>query len=417
MTTDLDPRLEDAARRRLTRLLDAIDVGPAPVTPRATADPARSIDPSGPFDPFDPIDPSGPIDPFGASAPGVPSEPGDATVAAGAARHPTVLDLGTFPARRRAPLRRRAVVGVAAAVAFVLGVAAAVALQPDGGGTPPGREPDTSVDAGDVPRLVPDRLPEGIEPFEAAELPLPADRLDYGRTDVTVYADTAGTLDLGVIVVADETVGMGGTETTVRGGPGRTGTSSEANDIGIPEVPGGFEWVSWSESVDVEVTLASRSLPAEDLAALAESAEVDGTTVRLPDLPAGLTEQGVLEGMPFGGASYVPGAADGWYDTYYRPISPTPGVTLENPMAQVATFHDPDGRAAAAIRWMVDARFAPLPVRDGDAWVAETSTVDDQRTVTVVWEEAPGVIAVVQAAEIGIDEVLDLVEGLAPAAG
>lgn len=346
MTPDPDPRLEDVARRRLTALLDAIEVGPPPAPPRSGDD--------GP-----------------------------------------VVHLGDLPGRGQPRRRHRTLVAVAALVAFVLGVGVAVVLRSAGGdgSSPPGAETGTT----EVPHLVPGHLPDGAQPLYGTRLPMPAEELSPGSAAVTVYGrpgveDPFAEGDLAVIVVEDETIGMTGTETVVRGGYGRFGESSEANDLGLEMwAVGDFRWVSWTETPDVEVTLASHSLAVPDLRALAEEAEVEGTTVELPASFQVLEPVGALRDLTFGGPALVPGTAEGWYDVYSRTDAGPPEANPTTPPLEVVTF-TATADELLAIRWMIDAQ--PFPVRGFDGWIGMPADAVDAGQVTVLWEEVPGVIAI-----------------------
>jgi hypothetical protein len=357
MTREPDRQLEDVARRRITRLLDAVDVGPPPAVPQDHDLP--------------------------------------------------VLDLGVL-ARDPRP-RRRVVVAIAAAVAVLLGVGVAVTLQR--GRDDPGPADDGAGNP--VPRLVPDHMPAGLEPSGTAELPLPADDLDPGRIDVTVFGAGPGRLGrfwpaVGVVVVEDETVGMDGRDVPIGEGQGRAGSSTAHNDVGLAEGTG-VVWCSWDVTAELEVTLVDwfgSQFLFEDVcgrASVDESGDVD-----LDDLGAALPDDyeplGTLRDAAFGGGSpYASRDAEGHVASY----GSTDGGFLE--VTTVA--HDPGGVDVA--RWMANALEA-VEVRGHEGWIAETPSPDGS-TVTVLWPEAPGVLGVVRAVDVDRDEVLAVANGLRPA--
>jgi hypothetical protein len=267
----------------------------------------------------------------------------------------------------------------------------------------------------EVPHLVPGGLPDGVEPLFSGELPMDPGRLWAGSADVTVYGrsgapDPFAGGDLAVIMLDDATFSPGGTEITVRGGPGRSGESSEDDNLHIATgTDRAFRWVSWSVTSTVEVTLASRSLTVEELRALAEGAEIDTatSTVVLPAGPAGLDAVGALDGLTFGGPVLVPGSALGWHDVYGWAAAPTPGVPAPGaPALQVSTFAG-TGEELLAARWMVDA--TPAPGREG-SWLSVPADDDTASRVTLLWEPSPGVIGVVH----GSAELTYLVNELEP---
>jgi hypothetical protein len=363
MLRDLDPPMDDTTRGRLTRLIDAIETGPPPnLDDLVVADrPGRIVGDGGPM------------------APG----------------H-----------RRRAPL----VVGIAAAVALLVGVALVLRSSSDDDG-----DADVSNDPGDVPRLVvdPTAVPAGFAddvPY-AADLPLGPDQVDPGTTTMTLYgdpglADPVLDVELAVIVVEDETMGMDGTPTTVRGHAGRRGTTSEFNDIGLADQEAGINWLLWDETDDVEITLASRHLDPTTLDEIAATLQVDGADVRLGSLPRTVTSVlepiGNLDGVPFLGAPYASGIAPG-HTAFY-------GSVAGGPTLQVATYVG-DERNLAAIRWMARAE-DPVELRETQGWIGQAPLDDGGVMTTVVWEEAPGVLAVVQAGGMTADEALGIAGSL-----
>jgi hypothetical protein len=363
MLRDLDPPMDDTTRRRLTRLIDAIETGPAP----SLDDLREGVD--------------RPLQIVRDNRHGGPRRPG------------------------RTPL----VVGIAAALAMLVGAALVLRTGRDD------TDGDVSNDLDDLPRLVPDAatLPAGFDPAFAVDLPLPADALDPGTTAVTLYGDpdAAGSgapvadADLAVIVVQDETIGLGGSTTRVRDRDGRSGTSSDANDVGIA-VSDGFAWLTWDETESVEVTLASRRLTADALAAIAEDLTVDGPTVRLGTLPAGVdgTAIGALPEMPFSGIAYA-GVSDPGYAFY--------SGRVDGPSTLVATFGGNTSELTVA-RWMSGAD-RPVTVRGRDGWFGESVGVFGAAAQVLLWQESDGVIGIVQTAGMTQEQVVRIADALHPA--
>jgi hypothetical protein len=362
MLRDLDPPMDDPTRVRLGRLIDAIETGPPPSLDEL-ADREQGIS------------------------------------------HLQIVSDNQPGAREPRRTGMLAVVGIAAALALILG--AALVLRDRGPS-----DDDVSNDPAVVPRLVldPDRIPDvmATAPAFAADLPLPADQVSPGTATVAVYGDPAAedpidAANLAIIVVDDETIGLDGDPVTLRGHEARLGDSSQANDVGIAEQTRHFRWVSWHETEDVEITLASRTLRLEELMALADGLVVDRHAVRLGALPATLSGPleplGTLAGMPFDGAPYAPGTAPGHVVFYGS----------DGPWLSITTF-DGDPRQLDVIRWMTGAT-QPVVVRDTEAWFAQTAVGDGVLAFTVVWQEAPGVIAVLQTDDAS-DDVLGLADGL-----
>ena len=363
MLRDLDPPMDATTRRRLTRLIDAIETGPPPSLDELE----RAVEPH--------------LQMVSDNR---------------AADRPSSR-------RRRAPV----VAGIAAALALLVG-AALVLRNGDDGGT------DVSNDPDDVPRLVPDReeVPPGIDTTShyAVDLPLGADDVDPGVTTVTVYgdpdaADPTATNELAVIVVEDETMGMDGDPTTVRGHEGRTGTSSAFNDIGLADQTAGITWLLWDETADLEVTLASRTFDEATLRAVAEGLVVEGTTVHLGELPAELPGPlepvGSLPDMPFTASPVAPGSAVGHMVIY---------GSAAGPWLQLGTVAG-DERTMTAIRWMTRAQ-QPVEVRGTDGWIGESPLYTGGTTTIVVWQESPDVVAIVAGGALPRDEVLHVAETL-----
>ena len=388
MSAELDPQLEAAARRRLTQLFDAIEVGPTPKVPALPEDDMTDVTNQTARKDFNVVD-------------------------LGTIPHPTP----TSTRRHRRPLLYGLAAGAAAALLF----GAAVLLRGDGDGKDTTGPSDTTPSRA-VPHLVPGtELPLGIGRRDGGDLPIPAKDLDPGSVTFEVYGDAASPDqpfadgDLGVIVVQDETVGMGGNEVTVRGGPGRTGVTSHANDVGIPDTGTPFQWVSWNETDDVEVTLASRRLSMGTLRTLAETAVVKGTEVTIDTSGngelLGLTKLGTLAQVTFGGATLVPGAAPGHLDTY----GASADGPLSGPIAQIATYTDATGDDLRAIQWVLGTSAQEIGGRQVYWQESAASGFGDgqaQQVSVFAWQEDADTVAVVVTVGFFGDQALAMVNGL-----
>jgi hypothetical protein len=363
MLRDRDPRMDDATRRRLAGLIDAIETGSAPTPAEIEQDLGPQLQIVG--------DNRGPDEP-------------------------------RRPGRRlgRTPL----IVAVAAALALVVGIVAVLRASSD--------EPDhVSNDPGDIPRLVPDAatLPDAFQQISGADMPLPPDQVDPGSATVILYGDDAAAddplsgTDLAVIVVRDETIGMGGSPVQVRGHEGRAGTGAAANDVGIALVAP-INWITWDETDPVEVTLASRRLTGEQLAAIAEDLTVDdGGEVHLGDLPAGIAADpiGTVRDAAFSGVQSADGTAPG----HMVFAGGSNGGFLV-----VATYLGDDGQFAVA-RWMTGAD-QPIGIRGRAGWAGRSVDGSGQPFLFLLWPEADGVIGIAETTGLTDEQTLDLVDGL-----
>jgi hypothetical protein len=299
-----------------------------------------------------------------------------------------------------APRRSRAALGAVTAVVAVVVLAGAAMLVLRNGDRPA----DVATGSTPVPRLIADPVPEGMSPSYAADLPLPEDEILPGSMAVTVYGDAAAddpfaVVDLGILVVTDETLALGGDPVTVRGRPG------EATDSGRYGTS-----VTWDEAPDSEVTLASRTLERSQLLALAEGLTIEGTSVALGPLPAGLpvalSEVGTATDMPFDGFLPAPRSAVG-HVVEYR---------AEAGESRLAVGSAAGGaRNLAVLRWSFHANQV-VDMRGGQGWVGRFPPESGFPPITVVvWAESPGVIAVVAGDGMTEGELLAAAEILRPA--
>jgi hypothetical protein len=307
------------------------------------------------------------------------------------------LSADGLPRRHRLPL-------VAVALLVVLMVAAALVVLWDDD-----RRLDVATGSSEVPRLIAEDVPHGLAPTGAVELPL-KDQIISSAASITVYGDPAAdhpfaAVDLGVLVVDSETFDTDGEPVTVRG---RQGAASDDSRFGVT--------ITWREDAATQIMLASHRLDRGQLLAIAEQLVVDGHTVTLGSVPSGLSgplEQiGGMADLSLGTALPVPESASGYMV----------GYQAENIDRTIiaATFA---GGASdlAVIRWMGRAD-RPADVRGHSAWVgayelgATTATiggtVEGSTLRTLVWEESPGVVAVIQASDTTEAELLAIAESL-----
>jgi hypothetical protein len=383
--------MDDATRRRLARLVDAIEVGPAPtrdeLTRRTSAGAGNDLRPyvvsnngssNGRHDPHDP-------------------DSGDG----GDRRHEIVP---TWQSRRPTPA---VLIGLAAVIALVLG---GLAVRHRGSG-PDGSDGRDSVQTdvadtedtvtreqgGPPPRLMIDPAALGeLEPQSTLSVaPLPDD--DPGQGSITLYgaagADQAlAEGDLAVAVATDdEVLRLQGEPVTVRG---RDGQAAAADDMFIPylvvdsELP--VTWLQWDEGATVTVTLLSRSLSAETLAAVAEGLTVEGSEVRLGAVPDGVgtTEIGRLDRVRFDSMVYASGDATGYSIDYGRPRG---GSDFYNGSVLVVSGGPSE---LVMIRWLA-AVTDPVEVHGRPGWTSEWQTPPAAATEQLLWQESDEVIVLV----------------------
>ena len=322
------------------------------------------------------------------------------------------------------PRSLRPVAAAAAGVLAVLAVVAAVAVldaRPD--------EAETLSPSLVVPQLIPDVLPEGFEPGGAVEL---TDALDAspGAVAVDVYGDRTAddpfaAADLAIYTADLPFVGdplnhpAGSDPVTIRGHQGF-----------VEEHLGDGALVIWEESPGLTVGIASWSLDRAQLLAIAEGLDVDPAvrTIELGPLPDGLA--GPLAPLGSAGSVVVPPAltplgvavpaSGNGHLAYYR----TDDYLF--PGSVVAATFAGDADALAVTRWLsaadtaTDVRGRPgwagsyqlPPWDDGEGIVPES---EDLFVTTVVWEEEPGVVALVQRFGHGEGDALAVAESLRPA--
>jgi hypothetical protein len=322
------------------------------------------------------------------------------------------------------PRSLRPVATAAASLLAVMAVVAGVAIR-DG-------RPDEAATLSPspvVPQLIPEVLPEGFRPGGAVEL---ADAPDASRgaVAVDVYGDPTADdpfaeADLAIYTADVPFVGdqlnhpAGSVPVTVRGHQGF-----------VEEHLGDGLLMVWDESPGLTVGIASWSLGRAQLLAIAEGLDVDpaARTIDLGALPDGLagplapigSAGGVavpLALTPLGVA--VPASGNG-HLAYYR----TDDYLFRGSIV-AATFAG-EADTLAVTRWLsaadttTDVRgragwagsYQLPPFDDGEGIVPES---EDLFVTTVVWEEEPGVVALVQLFGHGEGDALAVAESLRPA--
>ena len=323
--------------------------------------------------------------------------------------------------------RPRSLRPVAAAVAGTLAVAAVVAGVAIRDGHP--QEEGTLSPSPVVPQLIPEVLPEGFRPGGAVELSDAPDATP-GALSVDVYGDPTADdplaeADLAIYTADVEFVGdplnhpVGSDPVTVRGHDGFA-----AQHLGDGAM------VIWEESPGRTVAVASWSLDRAQLLAIAEGLDVDAAarTIDLGPLPDGFA--GPL--VPVGSAADVtvppaltplgvalPASVNGHLVYYETDDYLFPGSV-------VAAAFAGDAQAMTVTRWL-SAADTPIdvggrpgwagsyqlpPFDDGEGIVPES---EDLFVTTVVWEEEPGLVALVRLFGHGEGDALAVAESLRPA--
>jgi hypothetical protein len=283
---------------------------------------------------------------------------------------------------------------------------------------------DPVTTATSVPRLIPDVVPDGLRPLGVIELP--PDDVDAPTQSISVYGDPAAddpfaVSDLGVLTSAGPLPSDPVGETvTVRG---HDGLVDDAQPFAIT--------VYWEEAEGFTIGLSSRTLDVDQLVAIAEGLEVDADarTVGIGPLPDALP--GPLEPIasadieaarfgPGGGLLPLDESTTG-HVAAYQPE----GYSLFG-SAFAATFTG-DETDLAVLRWLGGATTA-IDVRGHPGWSGsyELPGFDDGEGIVpgsqgplsaIVWEEAPGVLVLVQTFGPSLEDARAMAESLRPATG
>ena len=301
--------------------------------------------------------------------------------------------------------RVRPVVVAVAVCAVVVLAAGMVALQRDDD-----RDRVTISETPTVPRLMPGDLPEGLPPPTAFELPMAGSFFGTDSAAVTVYGDPAADDPFAVadLVVVESDVDAFSLVTpedsdpvTVRGHQGSAG-----DDVRLGA------WVRWDEAPDRHVLVASRTLDRGQLLAIAEGLAAGGGGTVLGSVPTGvpgpLERIGSIPDFPLSSLSL--GLAP---TTSASAVGHLVGSETDDyDLGLFATTFGGDASDLAVVRWLSRAS-DEVDVRGHAGWTGLEEVGSTRRTL--VWEESPGVVVVVQSTGLDAAELLDAAESLRPA--
>jgi hypothetical protein len=317
--------------------------------------------------------------------------------AAAAALRAAVADVDTPQAMPTARPSRMPQLLAAAAVIVVIGLVAALLAGR-------GDDPAELATGGpvEIPRLVPDQVPAGMEPTGRFDLPLLVGRAG-GLLDMWVYGDAGASDpfaggDLAVLLARStdsdgSAIELGGEPLEVNGRPasieedGLPGTISLSIDFGDGTLVG----------------VASTTLGADELIGVAEQVGLDdGGAIMLPEDPAGLELVGhtpdasfINLGMPLPmRTGYLVGYQDD--DDLGR--------------AFLVGAVGGDEEALLVARWGLGKTARRVDLRGTTGWIG--TPFEDG--ISVVWEEAPGVLVGVTSGLTETD-TLAAIESLRPA--
>jgi hypothetical protein len=302
----------------------------------------------------------------------------------------------------RAPRPRRrftpaVAVGVAAALVVGVVVLRSTARDPNGDG----ERGDVGTSGEEAIRpMIADPLPEGFEVFSVApeEGADPAPPPD-GPIDTWVYGQVTATAITDDVVISVETtepdVPEGsipiGEPVTVRGQQGLLCSPGLATHCDFGDNVTG---VSWTEPSGPRLSVESRTFDRDQVLAIAEGLAVDGTTVELGDMPAGVT-------APPLAAELHAAKADAYSVTYQPAGESSPGPVY------VSTRAEDEARRVYDL-WLSGPR-------DGTVQGRPAAVEDIDGAYVVTWSPAPGQLVEILAN--GLDEAaaLRLAESVRPA--
>jgi hypothetical protein len=328
---------------------------------------------------------------------------------------------------------------LAVVVVVVLGAATALLVRGDD------HTDDVSTETTDAPRLVPDR-PEDIGLVPTGALDLPSDLIgDGGKVDVVVFgeadaADPFARADVAVFLEVPNQQDLQDGQDSALSPDGSV--TVRGHDGEWSDNPTFGSWLEWPERTDLRIGLASRHLDHSQLLSVAEALEVDGLDVGLgspPGIDAPLGLVGRIDDLSYGTALPLPSSAVGHVAGYQD------GGSEEGANALVATFMG-DAADRRVVQWLTRAT-DPAEVRGHDAWAGTYSlgelssasassgsateppsgsgsggststspaTESPVQVRTLIWDEVPGVVALVQANGLTSDQVTALVDSLRPA--
>lgn len=287
---------------------------------------------------------------------------------------------------------------------MAVGVVAAVVLsQPDR--SAPGN--DAAPRPPELPRLIPADLPAGLEIAEVQDDEAVMDwgeyttyRYLYGEEGAERPFDRVD-LDISVTSPADQLVAEGDElEVEVRGRSGLVQHVPAESDQ--PQSTA----VIWTEGPEFDVSVASRTLEAKDLLAIAEQLRIDGTEVALGDIPPEVPVPLVEVGRAV--ESTVPGDPASRYHhiTYSTPDRPFEGPSL---YVMVQPGDEPELMALA----YDDRSDRRVDIRGHKGWLAVNGG-----DVGVGWVERPWVLVYVGGwGGVTEEDVLAAAESLDVATG
>lgn len=302
------------------------------------------------------------------------------------------------------PRVRPVVVAVAVCVVVVL-AAGVVALQRDDD-----RDRVTISETPTVPRLMPGDFPDGLPPPTAFDLPIAGSFFGTDSAAVTVYGDPAAddpfaVADLAVVESDADAFSLVPPEdsdpVTARGHQGSAG-----DDVRLGA------WVRWDEAPDRHVLVASRTLDRGQLLAVAGGLAEGGGGVVLGSASTGVP--GPLERI-----GSVPDFLLSSLSLGLAPTAPASAVghvvgseTDEYDLGLFATTFEGDASDLAVIRWLSRAG-DEVEVRGHAGWTGVDEVGSERRTL--VWEESPGIVVVVESAGLDAADLLAAAESLRPA--
>jgi hypothetical protein len=254
----------------------------------------------------------------------------------------------------------------------------------------------------EVTPLVLDPAPDGYPDAIGTDLPLDeADTLP-GTMSITVYSGTLAfdgnaQVDLGVVVVHDESLSGFGEPTTIRGHAG------EVADSGSFRGP----TVTWEEAPDLEITLASHTLDTALLLELAEGLRVVDTSERtdvfFDRLPAAIGELRPVGGVGDVEFRYlvpVPRSAEGHHVQYAG----------DDGIVTVASAEG-DASVVAALAWAFDVE-GPYTAGRRSFYVGSLPadpSDPDHEAAAGIWLEDSNVVGYIAATQLSRSELMRLV--------
>jgi len=268
-----------------------------------------------------------------------------------------------------------------------------------------------------VPRLIPDRLPEGVADLIRYDVPAWTDDVvrdhvfGYGPATLTLYGDPGADdpfaqADLLVLTTPIDlyAVPLGGPSpepVTVRGIAGETD---------VWPILG--QTVDWKEPDGLQVLVASQTLDEQQVLAAAEALEIADGAAHLdslpPELPADLEEVATSSRFPLPtlmlGMGWTGGlSAEGSL------VSTLPAATGRT--VAVSTFTG-DGSDMAFLRW-ISTTTTPTEAHGHDAWQATYENMGGP-VQWLFWQEAPDVVVVIQAGGLSAAEMTEVADNLRP---